>query len=284
MSHLASLCASQMGLSTSIWGYLRFFIQIETIDGYAPILYITKNVGTDTAWSDISRKDDSSNFKLLCHIYYFVILVLLKTHGPRILPPDLRENKRLLTFFSLTMNKRPNLFSHCYFLLQLALTWISNLIRGVWFNLLAALWEFILHYRGSCVVEYVGSLRIQLIEGNLERILGDEQIRGYIIYFACTILYSRSYRGKTLYLRFDSWDIRDATEVGINRRAGLVLKVFHNHRMFESELRAYLALREAGVDFIPQLLGIFNVPGTKGAILSTMVGKNIKELASLQDR
>ena len=87
-----------------------------------------------------------------------------------------------------------------------------------------------------------------------------------------------------MYLRFDSWDIRDAMEVGISRRAGLVLKIFHNHGIFESELRAYSALQEAGVNFIPRLLGIFNVPGTNGAMLFTMVGKNIKELASLQDK
>jgi hypothetical protein len=36
---------------------------------------------------------------------------------------------------------------------------------------------------------------------------------------------------------------------------------------------AYSALQEAGVNFIPQLLGIFNVPGTNGAMLFTMVGK-----------
>jgi hypothetical protein len=87
-----------------------------------------------------------------------------------------------------------------------------------------------------------------------------------------------------LYLRFDSWDIRDTTEVGISRRAGLVLKVFHKHCIFESELKAYLALQDAGVKYVPQLLGIFNVPGTKGAMLFTMVGKNIKELTSIQDR
>jgi hypothetical protein len=64
----------------------------------------------------------------------------------------------------------------------------------------------------------------------------------------------------------------------------LVLKVFHNHQMFESELRAYSVLQRAGVNFIPQLFGIFNIPGTKGAMLFTMVGKHIEELASLQDR
>jgi hypothetical protein len=63
------------------------------------------------------------------------------------------------------------------------------------------------------------------------------------------------------------------TEVGISRK----------HCIFESELRAYLALYDAGVKYVPQLLGIFNVPG-KGAMLFTMVGKNIKELSSLHDR
>lgn len=74
------------------------------------------------------------------------------------------------------------------------------------------------------------------------------------------------------------------TEIGINRRACLVLKVFHTHTIFESELRAYLALQEAGVTFIPQLLGVFNVPGTKGALLLTMVGQATKEPFDLFDR
>ena len=54
--------------------------------------------------------------------------------------------------------------------------------------------------------------------------------------------------------------------------------------MFESELRAYLALQEAGIQFIPQLLGIFNVPGTKGAMLLTMVGERINEPFTAPDR
>ncbi len=254
------------------------------MDGYPPILYITKNLGTDTAWSDISRKDISSNFRTLCHIYYFVILVLLKTHGPRILPPALRENEHLLTILSPMMNKPLNHFSRCYILLRQPLMWISKLLCGVWFNVLAALWELILHYYGSCAVGYVGSLRIELIEGTLERIFEDKEIRGYATILLPHFCTHRSYRSQTLYLRFESWDIRDMTEVGISRRAGLVLKVFHNHSMFESELRAYTVLRAAGVNFTPQLMGIFSVPGTKGAMLFTMVGKRIKELASLQDR
>ena len=68
------------------------------------------------------------------------------------------------------------------------------------------------------------------------------------------------------------------TEIGINRRAGLVLKVFRADWMFESELKAYLMLREAGVQFIPELLAIFNVPGTKGAMLLTMVGDSTEEI------
>lgn len=74
------------------------------------------------------------------------------------------------------------------------------------------------------------------------------------------------------------------TEIGINRRACLVLKVFHTHSVFESELRAYLALQEAGVTCIPQLLGVFNVPGTKGALLLTMVGQTAKEPFDFHDR
>jgi hypothetical protein len=63
-----------------------------------------------------------------------------------------------------------------------------------------------------------------------------------------------------------------------------VLKVFHAHSVFESELRAYLALQEAGVAFIPQLLGVFNVPGTKSALLLTMVGQVAKEPFDFHDR
>jgi hypothetical protein len=178
---MASLSTSRMGLSTAIWGYLRFFIQIDSIDGRSPTLYITRNMGTDTAWRDDLRVDNSSNFKLVCHIYYFVILVLLQTHGPRILPPDLREDDSLLFFFSSTMNKRTNLLSCCHFLPQLALTRISGHLRSIWFNLLAAWWELTLHYCGDRVIEDVGSLRLQLMEGKLERILEDGRIKGYVI-------------------------------------------------------------------------------------------------------
>ncbi len=67
------------------------------------------------------------------------------------------------------------------------------------------------------------------------------------------------------------------TEIGISWRAGLVFKVFHSQGMFEKKLTAYLALQKAGVRFVPQLVGVFNVPGTKGAMLFTMVGEAIKE-------
>jgi hypothetical protein len=90
-----------------------------------------------------------------------------------------------------------------------------------------------------------------------------------------------SHSSKTLYLRFDTWDV---TEVGISRRAGLVLKIYHTHWMFEAELRAYLAIQEAGIQFVPQLLGVFNVPGTKGAILLTMVGETNDGPLTLDDR
>jgi flagellar biosynthesis protein FliQ len=73
-------------------------------------------------------------------------------------------------------------------------------------------------------------------------------------------------------------------EIGINQRACLVLKVFHTQSVFESELRAYLALQEAGVTFIPQLLGVFKIPGTKGALLLTMVGQAAKEPFDFHDR
>jgi hypothetical protein len=74
------------------------------------------------------------------------------------------------------------------------------------------------------------------------------------------------------------------TEIGINQRACLVLKVFHTHEVFESELGAYLALQEAGVTFVPQLLDVFNVPGTKGALLLEMVGQVAKEPFDFHDR
>jgi hypothetical protein len=276
-----------MGLATSIWGYLRFFVQIDSTDGYAPILYITRNVGTDTAWSDSYRKDNSSNFKLLCHIYYFVLLALMKTHGPRIFPPDLRGNKDLLNFFS-SMNERFNkpfnLFScssRCFQPLPRLIKQISKCVRSIRFSLCAALWESILYYCGSSVLEWVGYLRIELLESKLKRISGDGHIKGYPTHsvLRIKILCSQSHRTKTLYLRFDSWDIRDVTEVGVSQKAGLVLKVFHTHEMFESELRAYLALQEAGVRFIPRLLGVFNIPGTKGSVLLTMAGKPTEAFA-----
>ena len=74
------------------------------------------------------------------------------------------------------------------------------------------------------------------------------------------------------------------TEIGISRRAGLVFKVFHSQGMFEKELAAYLVLQEAGVRFVPQLVGVFNVPGTKGTMLFTMVGEAIKEPFTAHDR
>ena len=179
MSHIASLSASHMGLSTSIWGYLRFFLQLETIDGHAPILYITRNVATDTAWSDDPRKDHSSNFTLLCHVYYLIFMALLQTQGPLILPPDLRENECLLKFFSPTMNKPFNLLTRCRFLLGLAARQISGCFRTISFSLLAILWEFALHYFGTSILESVGQLRIETIERKLERISEGDQIRGY---------------------------------------------------------------------------------------------------------
>ena len=285
MSHIASLCTSRMGLSTSIWGYLRFFIQIDSTDGRTPTLYITRNMGINTAWDDNSRTDKLSNFKLVCHIYYFVILVLLQTQGPRILPPDLRENDSLLFFFSSTMNKPTNFFSCCRFLPRLALTRISGHLRSILFNLLAASWELVLHCCSNRVIEDVGFLRIEFVEGKLERVSEDGRIKGYATHsFRESDLCLHSHSKKTLYLRFDSWDIRDVTEVGISRRAGLVLKIFHTRWMFEAELRAYLAIQEVGVQFIPQFLGVFNVPGTKGAILLTMVGETNHQPFTLDDR
>ena len=170
-----------MGFSTSIWGYLRFFIQIDSIDGRTPTLYITRNMGIDTTWRDNHRTNNLSNFKLICHIYYFVILVLLRTQGPRILPPDLRENDSLLLFFSSTMNQSTNLLSCCHFLPRLALTRISGHLRSIWFNLLAAWWELTLHYCGDRVIEDVGSLRVEFVEGKLERLSVDGRIKGYVI-------------------------------------------------------------------------------------------------------
>ncbi len=180
MSHFASLSTSHVGFSTSIWGYLRFFLQIETNDGRSPILYITRNVATDTAWSDESRKDHSSNFKLLCHIYYLILIALLQTQGPRILPPDLRNTEGLLDFFSPTVNKPEfNFLTRCCFLLRLAARGISGYFHAISFSLLATLWELALHYFGTSVLESVGQLRIQLIEWHLERISVGDQIRGY---------------------------------------------------------------------------------------------------------
>jgi hypothetical protein len=54
--------------------------------------------------------------------------------------------------------------------------------------------------------------------------------------------------------------------------------------MFEAELRAYLAVQEVGIQFIPHLLGVFNVPGTKGAILLTMAGEINDRPLTLDDR
>jgi hypothetical protein len=157
MSHFASLSASHMGLSTSIWGYLRFFLQIETDDGHAPILYITRNVVTNTTWSDDSRKDHSSNFKLLCHIYYLIIMALLQTQGPLILPPDLRENESLLNFFFPTVNNSFNFLTRVRFLLGLAARQISGYFHAISFSLLATLWELTLHYFDTSVLESVVS-------------------------------------------------------------------------------------------------------------------------------
>lgn len=127
----------------------------------------------------------------------------------------------------------------------------------------------------------MGYLRTQLIREDLERI---GQTRRYFVVSFIESLLIHILRRYGLYLRFDSWNVRDVTEIGISRRAGLVLKVFHSQRMFESELRPYLALEEAGVGFVPKLSGIFNVPGTKGAMLLTMVGERIKEPFTTHDR
>jgi hypothetical protein len=54
--------------------------------------------------------------------------------------------------------------------------------------------------------------------------------------------------------------------------------------MFEQELSTYLALQNAGVWFIPSLLGVFNVPETKGAMLFTTVGEAIKEPFTARNR
>ena len=62
-----------------------------------------------------------------------------------------------------------------------------------------------------------------------------------------------------------------------------MIKVFHTRRMFETELRAYLALQKASVEFIPQLLGIFNMPGTKGSMLLTMAGETTEGPFSFHD-
>lgn len=175
MSHIASLCTSRMGLSTSISGYLRFFIQVDSADGRTPTLFITRNMGID----DNSRTNTLSNFNLVCHLYYFLILVLFETHGSRILPPDLRENDFLL-FFPSTMNKRSNFLLCHQFLPRLALTRISGHLRSIWFNLLAALWELTLHCCGNHVIEDVGSLRVELVEGKLERVLENGLIKGYV--------------------------------------------------------------------------------------------------------
>jgi len=148
--------------------------------------YISKNKAADLGCSDGSRKDSSSNFNLLCHIYYFVVLTILKTHGPCILPPDLRESPHLANLFFSVANKRSNLFSRCCSLSQLALRQTWDLLRCISFTILAALWEWTLCYCGSRVIESVGHLRIELIKGRLERISGDERVRGYYHPFRCT--------------------------------------------------------------------------------------------------
>lgn len=153
-----------------MWGYLRFFIQIETNDGRAPILYVTKNLATSTAWSGDFRLEKSSNFEFLCCIYYFVIMVLLKTQGPRVLPPDLRNKETLLNFFPATAAKRSNLLLRCYSLPRVVRMRVSGLLHDISFSLWAVLWVLILWYFGTGVLGYVGYLRTQLIGEDLERI------------------------------------------------------------------------------------------------------------------
>ena len=89
---------------------------------------------------------------------------------------------------------------------------------------------------------------------------------------------------RCLYLRFNSWEDRDAAEVGINHKAGLVLKVFHSTEMFQSKLKAYLMLQEARVQYVPNLLGTYKIPGTKGAMLITLVGEKTQGGLSNEDR
>ncbi len=60
--------------------------------------------------------------------------------------------------------------------------------------------------------------------------------------------------------------------------------MYHAHWVFEAELRAYLALQKVGVQFIPQLLGVFNVSGTKGVMLLTMIGETNDQPFTLDDR
>ena len=177
MSYNTSLCGSQMGLSTSIWGCLRFFFRIETNDGHLPILYITKNLAIGTAGSDESRMDKSSNFKLLCFIYYFVLMVLLKTQGPWILPLDLRDKESLLNFFPATANRPRKFLSRCCSMPRIMHRQVSCLLHNMLFVLWAALCELIIRYSGTPALDYVGYLRIQQIEENLERISGIGRIK-----------------------------------------------------------------------------------------------------------
>jgi hypothetical protein len=144
---------------------------VETNDGHPPTTYITNNLAIGTAWSDEARMDKSSNFKLLCCIYYFVIMVLLKIQGPRILPPDLRDKASILDSFPATTSNKPlNFLSHCYSLTQVARMRVSRFLSNISFSLWAALCELIILYSGTPVLEYVGYLRIQQIEEGLERI------------------------------------------------------------------------------------------------------------------
>lgn len=131
--------------------------------------------------------DNASNFELLCHLYYFVMLAHLESHGPRIFPPDLRGNESLLHFSSWVMKNRTNLSSYRQFLPRLTLTWISRHLHTIWFNLLAALWASILHYCGNHVIGYVDLLRVKLVEGKLERISEEGHIRGHVTQFAACI-------------------------------------------------------------------------------------------------
>lgn len=103
----------------------------------------------------------------------------MKTQGPLILPPGLRENEALLHFF--WMDKQSNKYSYRLFdaFPRLAFRGVSEHLRDVWFNLLAGLWESGLHYCGSHIMEYVGYLRIELMDWKLERVSEDEHVKRY---------------------------------------------------------------------------------------------------------